>query len=160
VLAAIFSFRATPIYEATVRLAVEADTPQIRSINDLYQQSYTDEAFIGTQIQALQSDNLALRTIEQLGLAGNPAFAPSRDHRSSLPSGSPAVSMDVLLGSFQGNLRVEPVRDSHVVKVTFRSTNPELAAKVANALAYNLIEYNVRPRSPIAPTRTCIRFSF
>ena len=146
VLAAIVSFKATLIYEATARLAIAADTPQIRSLNDLYQQIPTDDAFIGTQIQALQSDNLALRTIEQLGLAGNPAFAPSRSHRSSSPSGSPAVSMDALLGLFQGSLRVEPVRDSHVVKVSFRSTNPELAAKVANALANNFIEYNVRQK--------------
>ena len=146
VLAAIFSFRATPIYEASARLAVEADSPQIRSLNDLYQQLPTDDAFIGTQIQALQSENLALRTIEQLGLAGNPAFAPKPDHGGSSPSGSPAASRNALLALVQNGLRVEPVRESHVVKITFRGTNPELAAKIANALAYNFIEFNIRQK--------------
>src|SRR5437660_2060351 len=73
-LVAIASFKMTPIYEATVRLDIEADTPQIQSLNDLYRQAPTDEAFIGTQIQVLKSDNLAQRTIEQLGLARDPAW--------------------------------------------------------------------------------------
>ena len=65
-LVAIASFKMTPIYEATARLDIEADTPQIQSLNDLYRQVPTDDAFIGTQIQVLESDNLAQRTIEQL----------------------------------------------------------------------------------------------
>src|SRR5207249_4671267 len=72
-LVAIASFKMVPIYEATAHLDIEADTPQIQSLNDLYRQSPTDEAFIGTQIQVLESDNLAQRTIEQLGLARDPA---------------------------------------------------------------------------------------
>src|SRR5256714_2768875 len=70
---AIASFKMTPIYEATARLDIEADTPQIQSLNDLYRQGPTNDAFIGTQIQILQSDNLAQRTIEQLGLGRDPA---------------------------------------------------------------------------------------
>src|SRR5207247_395894 len=68
-LVAIASFKMVPIYEATAHLDIEADTPQIQSLNDLYRQAQTDEAFIGTQIKVLESDSLAQRTIEQLGLA-------------------------------------------------------------------------------------------
>src|SRR5205807_6458721 len=73
-LVAIASFKMTPIYEATARLDIEADTPQIQSLNDLYRQTPTDEAFIGTQIKVLESDNRAQQTIEQLGLAKDPAW--------------------------------------------------------------------------------------
>src|SRR5207253_168598 len=73
-LVAIASYRMTPIYEATARLDIEADTPQIQSLNDLYRQAPTDQAFMGTQIQVLESDNLAQQTIEQLGLARDPAW--------------------------------------------------------------------------------------
>src|SRR5437016_11600064 len=77
-LVAIASFKMTPIYEATVRLDIEADTPQIQSLNDLYRQIPPDDAFIGTQIQVLKSDNLAQRTIEQLGLARDATWALAR----------------------------------------------------------------------------------
>src|SRR5437016_9524030 len=77
-LVAIDSFRTTPIYEATARLDIEADTPQIQSLNDLYRQAPTDEAFMGTQIQVLESDNLAQQTIEQLGLARDATWALAR----------------------------------------------------------------------------------
>src|SRR2546430_10058633 len=73
-LVAIASFKMTPIYEATAHLDLEADTPQIQSLNDLYRQVPTDDAFIGTPIQVLQSDNLAQRTIEQPGPARDPAL--------------------------------------------------------------------------------------
>src|SRR5437016_14409452 len=62
-LVAIYSFRTTPIYEATARLDIEADTPQIQSLNDLYRQAPTDQAFMGTQIQVPHDDNLAQETI-------------------------------------------------------------------------------------------------
>ena len=73
-LVAIATFKMTPIYEATVRLDIEADTPQIQSLNDLYRDSGTssDEDFIGTQIQVLEGVSLAERTIEHSGLLKNP----------------------------------------------------------------------------------------
>src|SRR5437016_4530216 len=77
-LVAIASFKMTPIYEATARLDIEADTPQIQSLNDLYRQVPTDHTFNGTQIQVLEIDNLAQRTIEQLGLARDATWALAR----------------------------------------------------------------------------------
>ena len=75
-LVAIASFKMTPIYEATVRLDIEADTPQIQSLNDLYRDNgtSTDEDFIGTQIQVLEGVSLAERTIEQVGLLKDPKW--------------------------------------------------------------------------------------
>ena len=73
-LVAIASFKMTPIYEATVRLDVEADTLQIQSVNDFFRQIPTDEAFIGTQIQVLEGVSLAERTIQRVGLTKNPKW--------------------------------------------------------------------------------------
>src|SRR5437660_11897612 len=55
-LVSIYSFRTTPIYEATARLDIEADTPQIQSLTHLYRQAQTDQAFMGHQLQVLESD--------------------------------------------------------------------------------------------------------
>lgn len=145
-LVAIASFKMTPIYEATVHLDIEADTLQIQSLNDLFRQIPTDEAFIGTQIQVLEGDSLAERTIEQLGLARDQAWAAAIRQANSPLSGKPTTSPDGLLTPFKSCLHVQKVRDSHVVNVSFESADPGLSAKVANALANNYIEYNFREK--------------
>jgi capsular exopolysaccharide synthesis family protein len=147
VLVAIASFRATPIYEATVRLDIEADTPQIQSLNDLFRdEMFSDQQFIGTQIQVLEGEILAQRTMEELSVPGNPAWVAALEGQREVPQPAPRVTSEQLLGVFKGNLRVQNVRDSHVVDVTFESANPELSAKVANALGNNYIEYSFRQK--------------
>jgi capsular exopolysaccharide synthesis family protein len=145
-LVAIASFKMTPIYEATVHLDIEADTLQIQSLNDLFRQIPTDEAFIGTQIQVLEGDSLAERTIQQLDLASDPAWGAAIQQANKPLSAKPTISPDGLLGPFKRCLHVQKVRDSHVVNVSFESADPGLSAKVANALANNYIEYNFREK--------------
>ena len=145
-LVSIASFRMTPVYEATVRLDIEADTFQMQSLNDLFRQVPTDESFIGTQIQVLEGDSLATRTIEQLGLARNAAWASAIQQASSPFSLGRSGSPEGLLGPFRHSLHVQRVRDSHVVNVSFESTDPGLSAVVANSLANNYIENNFRQK--------------
>ncbi len=145
-LVAIASFKMTPIYEATARLDIEADTAQIQSLNDLYRQVPADEAFIGTQIQVLESDNLAQRTIEQLGLARDPGWALAVGLGNDGLPAQPQNSEDKLLRLFKSRLHVQRVRDSHVVNISFEGPDSGLSAKIANSLADNFIEYNFRQK--------------
>src|SRR6266566_3018436 len=145
-LVAIASFKMTPIYEATARLDIEADTAQIQSLNDLYRQVPADEAFIGTQIQVLESDNLAQRTIEQLGLAREPGWVLAAGSGNDGLPAQPQNSEDKLLRLFKSRLHVQRVRDSHVVNISFESPDSSLSAKIANSLADNFIEYNFRQK--------------
>jgi capsular exopolysaccharide synthesis family protein len=145
-LVALASFKMTPVYQAGVRLDIEADTLQIQSLNDLFRQVPTDESFIGTQIQVLEGDNLATRTIEQLGLARNAAAAAAIQQASSPFASRHVDAPEGLLGPFRHCLRVQRVRDSHVVIVSFESTDANISAAVANALANNYIENNFRQK--------------
>lgn len=72
----IYSFKMKPVYQATARLEIDAETPQIQSLKDLSEKMPIDDTFLQTQVRVLQSDNLAWETIQQLGLARNRAFAP------------------------------------------------------------------------------------
>ena len=60
-LVAIVSFKMQPVYEATARVEVEAETPEIQSLSDLYRgmPGYIDDAFLQTQVNVLKSENLA-----------------------------------------------------------------------------------------------------
>ncbi|MGA2982452.1 MAG: polysaccharide biosynthesis tyrosine autokinase [Terriglobia bacterium] len=145
-LVAIVSFKMTPIYEATVRLDIEADTLQIQSLNDFFRQIPTDEAFIGTQIQVLEGVSLAERTIEQVGVVKDPRWVAAIQPSSGPFSSKLPISADEIVGPFTRSLHVQKVRDSHVVDVSFESADPNLSAKIANSLADNYIEYNIRQK--------------
>src|ERR1035437_894851 len=145
-LVAIASVKMTPIYEATVRLDIEADTLQIQSLNDFFRQVPTDEAFLGTQIQVLEGVSLAERTIQQVGILKDPKWVTAIQQRSGPFSTEPATSPDDLMKPFLRSLHVQKVRDSHVVTVSFESADPNLSAQVANSLADNYIESNFRQK--------------
>jgi len=141
-LVAIVSFRTQPVYEATARVEVEADTPQIQSLNDLYrgESGYSDETFLQTQVNVLKSENLAWRTVQQLGLAENSEFAPGGGEQK--PGASLTAAQNGIIQAFRGHLRVQLMRDSRMIEVTFESTDPQLAARAASTLVNNYAEYN------------------
>jgi len=138
ILAAIVSLKTQPVYEATARVEVESDTPQIQSLNDLYRgvPGYTDDTFLQTQVDVLKSENLAWRTVQQLSLGQESEFV------RGVPGASPTLAQNVLIRSFGGHLRVQLMRESRMIEVTFDSTDPTLAARAANTLVNNYIEYN------------------
>ncbi len=157
-----------PSYRATVVMQIEAETMQIMQVQGIspYQGGY-DPNFNRTQIQLLQSRSLAERVAGDLKLNGSSALQllkpPSWSERLSelldpdsrrKESQSVAVTdadagagegANVLAqrrqvaGLLQQGVSVDPVRDSHLVQVSFTSMSPTFAARVANALADSFI---------------------
>jgi len=145
-LAVIFSFKMTPIYRATSRIDIESATPQVQSLNEVYRSSpVVEEEFLRTQVQILSSDNLAWQVIQQLGLANNPTFSPPEWKLKGEAPDSEAVR-GRLLKLFADRLGVELTRRTSIIAVSFEAKDPELAARVVNALINNYIEYNFRSR--------------
>ncbi len=143
---AVYSFKMQPEYEATARVAVEAETPHIQSLNELDREGQTDETFIETQVQVLQSDNLAWRTIQELRLAENPEFYDARNAKPVRGVDPRAAQQNLLLGIFRDSLKVDRVPNSRLIEVKFESTDPRLASRGANALVSNYIEDNFRQK--------------
>ncbi|MBZ5670088.1 MAG: polysaccharide biosynthesis tyrosine autokinase [Acidobacteriia bacterium] len=146
-LTAVYTYRMVPVYRATTSIEVEPDLPQLQSINDLYRQVPPDDySFIVTQMQVLQSDNLAWQTIEQLGL--------DRSQASTVPKGASqpsatqiaAAQKAAMIGDLKGGLHIEPLKDSRIVEVSFEGSDPEGAARIVNALVSNYIEFSFRAR--------------
>jgi capsular exopolysaccharide synthesis family protein len=140
----IYSFKAIPVYQATARLDIEAETPSLQSlVGNMYANVPTaaDESFLITQTQVLTSENLAWQTIQQLKLADNPTFTDgiTKNQRETADSD---VARGHLTHLFNTRLSVELQRNSHIVEVGFESTDRRLAANVVNALVANYLEYN------------------
>ena len=146
VVALIVSLRAIPIYEATGHLEVEPETGQILSLNDLYRESAVNDYAISTQVEVLQSATLAWMTIQQLGLQNNADFVGGPIQKREGGTKGQLQERTNLVSNFQGNLRVEQVKDSRILSVAFDSPNPNLAAQVVNALIQNFIEYTFRQK--------------
>jgi len=139
-LAAIVSFRMTPIYRAVARVQVEAETPLIQSLNELLQKPEADEAFLQTQIQILKSENLAWRTIEQLNLAQQ--FVKPED----LAKIDPEKRKVKLIAVFKNDLSIELTPKTRMLVIGFENRDPRLAAQVATTLVDNYIDYNFRKK--------------
>ncbi len=140
VLAAIISFRMEPIYKATARVQVESETPLIQSLQDLFQKATADDTFVQTQIQVLKSENLAWRTIEDLGLT------PSLIKPNKLAKISPEKRKVKLIDAFKKKLSVELTPKTRMLAISYEDPDPQLAARVATTLANNYIDYNFRQK--------------
>jgi len=140
VLAAIISFRMEPVYKATARVQVEAETPLIQSLQDLFQKTTADDEFVQTQIQVLKSENLAWRTIEDVGLTAS-LIKPRK--LAKIPTDQRKVK---LIDAFKKKLDVELTPKTRMLAISYEDPDPQLAAKVATTLANNYIDYNFRQK--------------
>ncbi|HKT11584.1 MAG TPA: polysaccharide biosynthesis tyrosine autokinase [Terriglobia bacterium] len=141
-LTAIYSFREKPVYRATVEVEVDSETPGVQSVNNVYQSVPTDSTFLETQVDVLNSGSLAWQTIQQLKLDRNPAFNPSASGGQRPSEDDSQEQKEALISRFENSLQVDLVPGSRMIKVSFESTGPRLAAGVANALVSNYQEYN------------------
>ena len=140
-IAAVLSFRMTPIYEATARLEIEPETPQLQASSDVYQKTDADDVFLETQIQILKSETLAWEIIGQLNLARNLGGSVEK-----VAGEDPDKRKVELIGSFEGHLKVDEVPKTRMLSVTFAGPDPRLAAQVATRLVNNYLEYNFREK--------------
>jgi succinoglycan biosynthesis transport protein ExoP len=143
-LAAVRTFRATPIYEATARIMIETDNPTVVSFQDTIETNRRANEYFQTQYRLLTSRTLAKRALTASGLMTHQAFTGPQAQAASLPpdgndgADSPAEATAIRL--FVGSLTVTPIRNSRLVDVTFSSTDPTVAWRGANAIVTAFME--------------------
>jgi len=140
-------FRMKPVYRATARMEIQAETPQVQTLNELNPSAATDDAFLQTQVDLLQNNNLAWETIQKLGLAeGNSELSAGGKGGAANAGTSPTQRQAMLIAAFKGGVHVELLNESRLVEVSYDSVDPNLAARVANALVKNYVESNFRSK--------------
>lgn len=133
-------------YEATARIGVELD-----NTNPLERRTATDGARISTtletQLSILQSDAIAKNVIDDLKLAANCNFSKAACTGLAMPFRmlTPKARAD-LLRAYRKGFHPELVPKTQILEVKFRSTDPRLAADVANAISNVDIYQNFRQR--------------
>src|SRR5205807_1127774 len=83
VIVTVYTFTATPIFEARTRLLIEADNPNVVSFKEVINEEQAKADYYQTQYSLLQSRALARKTVESLKLWDRPPFAPPAAKDSS-----------------------------------------------------------------------------
>ncbi|MFI5089777.1 MAG: GumC family protein [Terriglobales bacterium] len=153
VLVAIHSFRATKLYDAVGRIAINHQSDTL-GLKGTVGGGYDEEDYIvnlDTQAKILESDGIALQVIKNLRLDQDPRFtgAPVKAASRAIPLGSAGLTVaqeNGLLGGFHGGLTVKVIPRTQIVELHFLSTNPNLSAQVVNELAHAYIEQNYQAK--------------
>ena len=150
----VYTFTVTPIYEARTRLLIESDNPNVVDFKEVIDEQGTKADYYQTQYNILTSRALARKAIEDLKLWENEHFAAEAggswfsgwfggDESSGAADGAETVEQSHAIDRFLENVTVSPIRNSRLVDVKFRLSNPELATRIVNAIAKNYIEQNL-----------------
>ncbi len=140
-------YRMEPVYRATARMEVQAETPALQTLNELNPSAAADAAFLQTQVDLLQNNNLAWQTMQELGLAnGSVEFGAGGDLWPGSTSHSTVSTPANPIRNFKKHLHVELLNESRLVEVSFESVDSNLAARVANTLVKNYVESNFRSK--------------
>jgi capsular exopolysaccharide synthesis family protein len=163
----VYTFTATSIFEARTRLLIEADNPNVVSFKEVIDEDQTKADYYQTQYNILQSRALARKTIDGLQLWQHPALNPAKKEGLSVasaaagaagylagfftaapvqgeaPEADETAEQSRAIDAFLAGLTVAPIRNSRLVDVKFRSTDPALATRIVNTHARNYIEQNL-----------------
>lgn len=151
---------ATPIYTSMTQILLDEDLSRYAEETEPSPQSSQQvDMRIASAVEILKSGRLALRVVDDLGLADNEtilnppqsAMAIAKGwvkSMTSATSASPEVSEEALRNGrrekaaavLQQSLTVERVARSAVLAVSYRSTDPQLAAAIAKRYAEAFFE--------------------
>lgn len=157
------------VYTATVSISLDTvEAANVRELSGIYDAPLT-ESQVSTELEILRSEAIATKVIDRYEFWRSAEFLKRPRSALDRLSGvvrrlsSAAVSAissnvsdvpalqeapeDVAalerlraIGIIRGNVNVQRLRDSRIVTISFRSTSPEMAARVANAIAETYIE--------------------
>jgi capsular exopolysaccharide synthesis family protein len=125
------------LYQGTVQILIERQLPNVLDYGNSTMVNEMWEDFYQTQYRILQSRLLARKVIEKLNLLHDPEFLDPAAPVAAKPVAADGTSpaMEATIDTFLDRLRVEPVKNSQLLSVGFRSMSPARAAEVANTLA-------------------------
>ncbi|WP_340318238.1 GumC family protein [Rhizorhabdus argentea] len=139
----------TPMYKSTSVLKIDP-TEKAVTDDDLRTTSpQADQARIATDVQVLQSRDIARKVIQQLKLANDPEFRGDSETQNN----ALATAESIVIDNFLARLDVKHESDSYIVEVSFRSSSSRKAAAITNALVETFVESTVADRTGVAASQ-------
>lgn len=144
----------TPIYTATSRIEISRKQENITNTETLQPEDVGEgNEFFQTQYGLLRARSLAERVARQLNLAADDQFFAMFDvdvgdeqGSGQLASGDRDRRQRIATGLLLQNVTISPIRGSGLVDIEFRSPNPQMSARVANAWVEEFMRSNLDRR--------------
>ena len=148
----------TPIYRATTTIQIDTEPAKVEAVASSQAYGWEDpEKYLLTELELLKSRTLAERVAQNEDLADDDAllhppetkpiwsrFLPKK--AAPVSPANHAARATRAAGLVKGGLSVDPVRSSRLVRITFDSPDPVVAARIANAVASTFISWNLERR--------------
>ena len=158
-----------PRYTATATLLIEAEQSKAVSFDEVYGLDSSKKEYYLTQFEVIKSDSIAREVITKLDLKSHvdfiakPSFTGeaiayikglfpflNNAEKQQLTDQDKAdLEMLSLLATFKESLSISPIRKTQLVNVSFESSDPKLAALVANTVGEVYIESQLRAKMGI-----------
>jgi len=160
---AVGTFTMRPTYRGTTTIQINKENPQIVDFKEIFAVNTMDRDYYQTQYKLLESRNLVRRVIDLLKLSEHPEFlhqpqTPFQKWKSNIINffSRPFTSTDtdssendketLLINGFLRKVKIEPIRNTRLVKIHFDSHYRELSGRVPNTLAKEYIQQNLETR--------------
>ena len=159
-LVALIVLSMTPIFSATSSLLIESEETNIVSIEQVYGLDSSKKEYFETQYEILKSRHIAEKVVDKLDLGNNPIFVemlnedeaslvndikasikgvltflPQKEAEPLSKEEQAQLRKEKLISLFSENLSILPVANTQVVKISYMSESPKLAALIANTVA-------------------------
>jgi capsular exopolysaccharide synthesis family protein len=117
------SFMMKPVYRATATILVDPESPNVLTTTgavELQSQNYYSyREYYQSQTELLTSYALAKKVFDEFGLGKDESYARAKEP----------------VKKFLKTIKVEPVRDTRLLRLNVDNNDPALAAKIANRIA-------------------------
>ena len=134
------------VYRAVATMVIDTRRIQQFQTATASPEQAVDAGTVQTQLEVLKSQNISASVIKDLRLTEDPEFASGRPgflaavaglfghYLAATPPASDAQAMRRSLIFFDANRTVARVGQSYVMEIGFESTDPDKAARIANAV--------------------------
>ena len=130
----------TPVYRAWVTLEANPPSFSVSSASSQDRDAGNTDSydFVATQVGLVSSNSVAERTAQELNLANNPAVVPQTVDASQ--------RLKIASGVVSRGLRVIPPKEGQLIRFSYDSPSPQLAATIANGIADSFINTALQRR--------------
>lgn len=151
VLGTAYTMMLTPRYQATARVKIDpSKSAALGQITDAAS-SIPDQSVVETEVSVMRSHDIAAAVVAREHLLNDPEFTKgmpplgARATPAQIADRTEAVAQAVL-----GRMSASREKATYIVEVGFTSTNPEKAARIANAFAETYIDASLTRRNGTA----------
>jgi capsular exopolysaccharide synthesis family protein len=136
-------------YEAAAVLNVEREKGSLLDVAAIEQAGGYDPEYLPTQMRLMKSREIAERVAQKLNLAGDPVFTPRKGGvvgKVDPASDSARAALSRAAARVQRSITAAPIRGTNLVELACVAPSPDLAARIANAVAETYIEWSLEAK--------------